>query len=201
MGLPVALPRMSQSAMSMPLMALMTAPRRPNVAVCAYIRFHNALIRSGSRPTISCFSPCTESWETGASMIAFRTKGEVCASPMPVIPSSVWMRMTRTSWRPSPSACTLGNLSMMVSTSVIFMFEDSLAHVRDSNAATRRARSIRKGMVPSTENRRRLHNPAGAGQSRSPLHRRHPRVEGLAKRPVGARHGTHLLRNRVLAIP
>src|SRR4051812_18300494 len=57
----------------------------------------------------------------GASSTDLLTRGLVWASPMPVTPSSVWIRISSTDWHPSPIRCTSGNRSMMPSVSVILI--------------------------------------------------------------------------------
>ena len=59
--------------------------------------------------------------ELGACTSACTSSGDESTSPMPVMPSSVWMRTTRSSWLPSaiPSSTTAWRRTM-ASTSVIF---------------------------------------------------------------------------------
>ena len=59
--------------------------------------------------------------ELGACTSACTSSGEESTSPIPVMPSSVWMRTTRSSWLPSaiPSSTTAWRRTM-ASTSVIF---------------------------------------------------------------------------------
>src|SRR5229473_5458137 len=75
----------------------------------------------GSSPMSSARSPLAETEQSGASSTALLTSGFECASPMPVIPASVWTLMMRMVWQPSPIMRTSGSRSMMPSMSVIFM--------------------------------------------------------------------------------
>jgi hypothetical protein len=76
---------------------------------------------SGSSPTSSRFSPLAETEHSGLSRTARLTRGLLCASPIPVMPSSVCTLMMKMLWQPSPIWRTSGNLRTMPSISVIFI--------------------------------------------------------------------------------
>ena len=120
-GLPSAFPLMSQSAMSMPLIAWIAIPRRPMKMTPRYILSQSRSTSSGSSPISSSRRLFAIACEAGAWTSAATASGAESTSPMPVIPSSVWTRMTRSSWLPSAiPSFTAGCRRTTASTSVIF---------------------------------------------------------------------------------
>ena len=66
-----------------------------------YMRSQSAPILPGSWPTRSSPRPRATACEEGISTIVRATYGDVSASPMPTMPSSVCTRTTKASWVPS----------------------------------------------------------------------------------------------------
>ena len=88
---------MSQSAMSIAPIALISAPRRPVIAVPTYSSCQIASGSSGSRPSSIDFSPRSIVWVPGASMQARAIHALRSVSPMPTRPSSVSISTTTVS--------------------------------------------------------------------------------------------------------
>src|SRR6266567_502569 len=94
-GLPAALPKISQRAMSTPLIVWMTTACRPKYIVLRYICSQSCSISKGSWPNRISRRPLAIACEVGASITARPTSGEVSTSPQPYSPSSVSIRIRR----------------------------------------------------------------------------------------------------------
>ena len=105
----------------MPLIAWIAIPRRPMKMTPRYILSQSRSTSSGSSPISSSRRLFAIACEPGALTSAATASGAESTSPMPVIPSSVWTRMTRSSWLPSAiPSFTAGCRRTTASTSVIF---------------------------------------------------------------------------------
>src|SRR5919112_6135949 len=84
-----------------------------------YIFSHSPSTSVGSSPIRISRRPCAILCEPRASKIARQTSGGEATSPIPTRPSSVWTRMTRSSWLPSAIPSSISGCRRTIASTLV----------------------------------------------------------------------------------